>query len=124
MEEIYQQFIVELYKHPLNFGKIEKPDFTAAMHNTTCGDKIEIFLKTNLSGKILDVKFSGSGCAISQASASLFTDFLKGKLIDDIKSGKINKDSALGLLKIDLSKNPSRMKCALLVLDAVKKAVL
>lgn len=126
MEEIYQQFIIELYKNPLNFGKLENPTFTAILHNTTCGDKIEIFLKTENgkgSGKIINVKYVGTGCAISQASASLFTNFLKGKRISDIKSGKINKDSVLSLLKVDLSKNPSRMKCALLVLDAVKNAV-
>ena len=118
MEEIYQEYIIELYKNPMNFGKIQKPDYHAEVHNSTCGDRIELFLKAH-DGLISEVKFTGSGCAISQASASLFTEYLKGKKLSELK--KINKEKILDLIKIDLSKNPSRMKCALLPLDALKK---
>ncbi len=122
MEELYQEFIIELYKHPLNFGKIENPDYHSEIHNITCGDRIELFLKVTGEGNaaiIEEVKFVGAGCAISQASASLFTGYLKGKKLFDLL--KITKDDVLSLLKIDLSKNPSRMKCALLVFDGMKK---
>lgn len=120
MEELYQEFIIELYKNPLNFGKIERPEMHAQLHNTTCGDQIELFVRVN-EGKIEQAKFIGKGCAISQASASLFTSYLKGKKINELE--KITKDDVLGLLKIDLSKNPSRMKCALLVFDTMKKMI-
>jgi len=120
MEDLYQEFIIELYKNPRNFGKIENADYRSEVHNPTCGDMIELFLKVDSSGIIREAKFSGKGCAISQASASLFTDFLKGKKIDELE--KITKDDVLKLIKIDLSKNPTRMRCALLPLDAVRKA--
>jgi spermidine/putrescine-binding protein len=80
MEEIYQEFIIELYKNPRNFGKIENPQLHAQLHNSTCGDQIELFIKIK-ENKIDEVKFIGRGCAISQASASLFTGFLKGKKV-------------------------------------------
>ncbi len=119
-EQLYQEFIIELYKHPLNFRKISGADRRAFAQNQTCGDSIEIFLKT-VNGIVTDAAFQGSGCAISQASASLFTDFLKGKKVSELE--KIGRDDLLGLIKIDLSKNPSRMKCALLPLDAMRKAI-
>ena len=72
-------------------------------------------------GKVADVKFSGKGCAISQASASLFTEEIKGKSLEDVK--KMGKEELLKLIKLDLSKNPTRMRCALLPLDAFRKAV-
>ena len=119
-QEIYQEYIIELYKHPLNFGRIEGADHHSIAQNQTCGDSIELFLKAK-DGVITEARFLGKGCAISQASASLFTGFLKGKKISGL--GKIGKDDILGLIKIDLSKNPSRMKCALLPLDALRKAL-
>lgn len=120
MEDLYQEFIIELYKNPRNFGKIGDADYQAEVHNPTCGDRIELFLKID-KATITDARFSGKGCAISQASASLFTGYLKGKKISELE--KIKKQDVLALLKIDLSKNPSRMRCALLPLDAMKKAV-
>ncbi|MCI0503347.1 iron-sulfur cluster assembly scaffold protein [Candidatus Micrarchaeota archaeon] len=119
-EDVYRDFIIELYKNPQNFGKIEGADFHAKMHNTACGDVIELFLKV-AGGTIEDAKFLGKGCAISQASASLFTGYLKGRKADALE--KIRKEDVLALLKIDLSRNPTRMKCALLPLDALRKAI-
>lgn len=119
-DDVYQEFIIELYKNPQNFGKIDSADYHAEIYNATCGDMIEIYLKVQ-GGAVIEAKFMGKGCAISQASASLFMGYLKGKKIDDIR--KIRKEEALALLKIDLSKNPTRMKCALLPLDALRKAL-
>ena len=71
-EDIYQEFIIELWKRPRNHGAITKPDLESEIDNATCGDRIHLFLK--FKGKqVSDAKFMGSGCAISQASASLFT---------------------------------------------------
>jgi len=120
MEDIYQEFIIELYKNPLNFGKLENANYHAEIYNSTCGDRIELFIKVK-DGVVEDARFTGKGCAISQASSSLFTGFLKGKKLEEL--GKISKDDVLGLIKIDLSKNPTRMKCALLPLDALRKAL-
>lgn len=119
-DEIYQEFIIELYKNPLNFGKLEGADYHSSVDNPTCGDRIELFIKVR-GGIISDAKFSGQGCAISQASASLFTGYLKGKKVAEL--GRITKDDVLRLIRIDLGKNPTRMKCALLPLDALRKAV-
>jgi nitrogen fixation protein NifU and related proteins len=119
-EDIYQEFIIELYKNPLNFGKLDHPDYRADVQNSTCGDMVEIFIKTK-NGVVSEARFMGKGCAISQASSSLFMGYLKGKKLDEIK--KIGKDEVLKLIKIDLSKNPSRMRCALLPLEALRKAM-
>ncbi len=120
MEEIYQEFIIELYKNPRNKGTIDNPDLKAQLYNKSCGDAITLFIKTE-NGEITDAKFMGEGCAISMASSSLFTGFLKGKKVDGLE--KITRDEVLSLIKIDLSKNPSRMKCALLPFEALKKAI-
>lgn len=120
MSDIYQEMIIEIYKNPMNFGKLEKPEFHAESYNPLCGDKLELFIKTK-DGKISEIKYSGKGCVISQVSASLLTAHLKGKKIEDAK--KISKEDVLGLIKIDLSKNPSRMKCALLSLEVLQKSL-
>ncbi|MFH0737465.1 MAG: iron-sulfur cluster assembly scaffold protein [Candidatus Micrarchaeota archaeon] len=119
-DDIYTEFLIELYKNPLNFGKLEKADYKAEIYNTTCGDMIELYIKVK-DGKVAEAKFIGKGCAISQASASLFTGFLKGKKASEL--GSIKPEDALKLIKVDLSKNPTRMKCALLPLEALKKAL-
>lgn len=118
--EIYQEFILELYKNPINFGKIADADLTAESFNPLCGDKIEIFIKSD-NGKVKEAKFIGTGCAISQASACLLTEDIKGKTLDEIS--KMQKENIMEIIKIDLSKNPSRLKCALLSLEVLKKAV-
>jgi len=121
--EIYQDFILELYKNPINFGKIENADFTASSLNPLCGDKVEVFIKLDNTDKkkVAEAKFIGSGCAISQASACLLTEEIKGKNIEEVI--KMNKEDILRIIKVDLSKNPSRLKCAMLGLDSMKKAV-
>ncbi|MDO8553785.1 MAG: SUF system NifU family Fe-S cluster assembly protein [Candidatus Micrarchaeota archaeon] len=121
-EDIYQEFILELYKNPVNFGKIENADLHEQSFNPLCGDKIEMFIKLDAGRKkIEDVKFIGNGCAISQASASLLTEELKGKTLEEVD--KMGKEEIIKMIKIDLSKNPSRLKCAMLGLEVVKKAI-
>ncbi len=120
MEDIYQEFIIELYRNPLNFGKIENADYHAEIYNSACGDIVELFIKVK-DGRVVEAKFLGKGCAISQASASLFTGHIMGKSIEELKAMK--KDEVLALIKVDLSRNPTRMKCALLPLDALRKAL-
>lgn len=120
-DDIYQDFILELYKHPLNAGTMEKPDYTAKSHNPLCGDKIELFLKMSSDGKVADVKFKGDGCAISQATISLLTVEIKGKTLEEL--ARFQKEDILRIIQIDLSRNASRLKCALLSLEVLKKAI-
>lgn len=115
---MYQENILEHYKNPRNRGRIEKATVQHHEYNPLCGDEIDLFLviKDNV---IVDVKFDGHGCAISQASASMLTDEIKGKALDEIK--KVTKEKILEMLGIELS--PVRLKCALLSLDTLRNSV-
>lgn len=116
--EMYREYILDLYKNPLNKGIIDNPTHEFIRNNPLCGDevKIQLIVKDN---KIENIKFSGQGCAISMASASLLTDKIKNMNIEDAKN--LNKDDILELIKIPLS--PVRIKCALLCLDVLRGAL-
>lgn len=114
---MYREHILELYKHPSNFGELPNPTNEHTEYNALCGDEITVQLNIQ-NGKIKDVKFNGSGCVISMVSASLFTDKIKEMKIEDVK--KLGKEDILNLLKIKI--NPARLKCVLLPLDAVRGA--
>ncbi len=117
MDDIYQQQILEHARYPHNFGTLEDPTISHEEHNPLCGDRVRIDLLIT-DEVISDVRFSGRGCAISQASASLLTDELKGMAVAQAKA--YTKDDLLELIGIPLSKNPTRLKCALLALKALK----
>ncbi len=121
MQEMYREFILELNKNPLNKGVLENATHASHVHNPLCGDKITMYLLVKKE-IIEDVRFEGSGCAISQASASLVTEEIKGKKVKEVLTW--NKEKILELIQIDLSKNPSRLKCALVGLEAVHTALL
>jgi|SRR5208283_433938 len=116
--DIYKDIILDYYRNPRNFGDLPNPDVRAKDSNPLCGDIIEMQLKIN-DGKIEDVRFKGKGCAISQASASMLTETVIGKTLDEVKS--MSKTDVLNLLGID--PGPTRIKCALLGLKVVKLAV-
>lgn len=115
---VYQDFIIDHYRNPRNYGTLKNPTGHAEIFNPSCGDKLQmdIIVKNDI---IQDVKFSGSGCAISQASASLLTDFVKGKRLTEALATE-PKD-VLELLNVPLS--PNRMKCGLLSLETLKKTL-
>ena len=115
--DLYRERIIELYKNPLNKGKIADPDLRSHAEVVSCGDKIYLYVKLK-DNRISEIKFESHSCAISTASACLVTDYLKGKDAEETK--KITKEKVLELLGLDLSKNPTRLKCALLILDALK----
>lgn len=117
MDDIYQQQILEHAKYPHNFGTLEGATISHEEHNPLCGDRVRIDLLIE-NEVIIDVRFSGRGCAISQASASLLTDELKGMPLDAAKA--YSKDDLLELIGIPLSKNPTRLRCALLSLKTLK----
>lgn len=120
MDDLYREVILEHYKHPHNAGSLAAPDISHEEHNPLCGDRIRIDLQID-HDKIVDVRFEGRGCAISQATASLLTDELRGKTLDQVRA--ISKDDVMDLIGIPLDKNPVRIKCALLSLKTLKTGV-
>ena len=119
MSSVYSEIILDYYRHPRNKGTLEHAQISAKDSNPLCGDIIEIQLELDKNDKVRDVKFTGQGCAISQASASMLTELVKGKTLDDAR--KISKDEILSLIGGQLS--AVRLKCALLSLKVLKTGV-
>ncbi|MCU0494563.1 MAG: SUF system NifU family Fe-S cluster assembly protein [Chloroflexaceae bacterium] len=117
MTDFYTENLLDHAKHPHNFGTLEGATYSHEEHNPLCGDRVRMDLLIE-DGIIRDVRFSGRGCAISQASASMLTDEVLGKSVEEAKT--ISKDDLLELIGIPLSKNPVRLKCALLSLKTLK----
>lgn len=117
-EEMYKTHILDLYKNPHNYGTLDQATHEHTNHNPVCGDEItlQLIIKEN---HIHTVKFSGNGCAIHMASASLLTDYIKGKHIEDVL--RISSRDVLEMLKIPIS--PGRLKCALLAWESIQNAV-
>ncbi len=118
MDDLYRDYILEHYKRPHNFGELEPHDLEAHEHNPLCGDELGVQIKVR-DGKIADLKFQGHGCAISQASASIASEELKGMSLEQV--GELGADWMLDLLGIPVS--ATRRKCALLNLKVVRGAV-
>jgi nitrogen fixation protein NifU and related proteins len=118
MDDLYRDYILEHYRRPHNFGVIEAPTATQEGSNPLCGDRITLQLAVH-DGVVERVGFTGRGCAISQASASLLTDEIKGKPVAEVES--FRADDLLDLLGIDIS--PARLKCAMLSHETLQKAL-
>ena len=136
LEELYQEVILDHSRRPRNFGEL--PDATVRVHgdNPACGDEIDLAVRLGRDGAIEEIKFSGHGCAISQASASMMTTKLKGKGRDeamltlrafqDLVTGHANDTSeSLGDLRLlrGVRKFPQRVKCAMLPWRAIEQAL-
>ena len=119
MDDFYRDYILDHYRNPRNFGQIENPDAQAEDLNPLCGDQIRIQLKVD-DGVVSDLKFSGKGCAISQASTSMLTEAVKGMKLEDV--AKLSKDVVLDNVGIGIS--PTRLKCAMLGLRVLKSAAI
>ncbi len=118
MDDLYRDYILEHYRRPHNFGVLDDATATQEGANPLCGDRITLQLRVN-GDQIAAVGFTGRGCAISQASASLLTDEIKGKPVDEAAAMKAS--DVLDLLGIEIS--PARMKCALLSLETLQGAL-
>jgi nitrogen fixation NifU-like protein len=109
MDDLYRDYILEHYRRPHNFGPIDEPSAQFEGSNPLCGDRITLQVRVR-DGALETVGFTGRGCAISQASASLLTDEIKGKPLRDVAA--FGAGDLLDLLGIDIS--PARLKCAML----------
>jgi len=117
MDSLYRDYILDHYKNPRNFGRLEPHDLEAHDHNPLCGDELGVHLRVE-DGKIAELAFHGQGCAISQAAASIAGEELIGMQVDDI--GALGAGWVIDLLGIPIS--PTRRKCALLSLKVMRGA--
>lgn len=117
--ELYQEQILDHYKHPRNKGPLSGATLHGKDSNPLCGDEVILHLKVDAAHRIAEVRFEGQGCAISQASASMLTTIVKGIAIPDAEA--LDREAILKQLGIPLS--AVRMKCALLPLHVLKVAL-
>jgi nitrogen fixation NifU-like protein len=119
MDDFYRENILDHYRNPRNKGHLDNPTHSHEEHNPLCGDVLRIDLHVNDEDVIEEVRFQGQGCAISQASASMLTEMIQGKTLEEAK--QVSKEDILEALGIDIG--PVRMKCALLSLKVLKAGV-
>ena len=138
LRELYQEVILDHSRHPRHYGALETATHKAEGYNPLCGDRVTVYLVLGEDGRVADIKFEGKGCAISQASASMMTDMLKGRTAaeaDRLMQGflhLVKGEEALGLSEEDretldvmsgISEFPMRVKCATLAWHTYKNAV-
>jgi len=118
-EEVYRENIIDHYKNPRNFKELNPHTVKKREYNPLCGDDVTLFIDTDSRGKVKEASFKGNGCAISVAASSMFTDYIKGKTLDEVKNMK--REEIFELLGIQLG--VVRMKCGLLCLKAAVKGI-
>jgi nitrogen fixation protein NifU and related proteins len=119
MDDLYRAEILEHYRHPHNFGTLDAPDVVQEGSNPLCGDRLTLMLGIDDEGRVDEVAFTGRGCAISQASASMLTDRVRGLPLAEV--AKLGRQDVLDELGIEIS--PARLKCALLSVDTLRRAL-
>ena len=118
VDSIYREIILDHNRNPRNRGTLDPADYSYEDTNPLCGDEIRIDVRV-ADGRISDIKFSGRGCAVSQASTSILTEMVMGQPLEEVKA--LTKDDLLEELGIPVS--PARMKCALLGLKVLKAGI-
>lgn len=115
LDDLYRETILDHSANPRNYGPLENPDIAAEDENPLCGDHIRMELKV-ADGRIEQARFTGVGCSISRAAASMLTEAIEGKSVEEVK--KLGREEVLDMLGIELG--PVRLKCALLALKTLK----
>lgn len=138
LRELYQEVILDHSRHPRHYGVLEDASHKAEGYNPLCGDKVTVYLQLDSDGRVADIGFEGKGCAISQASASMMTDMLKGRdradaeklmqgflhLVKGEEASELSEDDREHLEVMGgLSQFPMRVKCATLAWHTYKNAV-
>ncbi|MGE5334137.1 MAG: Fe-S cluster assembly sulfur transfer protein SufU [Nitrososphaerota archaeon] len=119
MDDIYREYILEHFRDPRNHGHLENPTIAAADTNPLCGDRIEIDLNVGDDDRVSEVRFSGRGCAISQASASMLTERIEGATLDELRA--ITPHDILEMIGVPIG--PARQRCALLSLRVLHQGI-
>ena len=119
MSDLYREIIIDHYKHPRNVGEIQQAHVHGHEDNMVCGDSIDLYITFTEQNTVSEVKWKGEGCALSQASASLLSDMLKGKTREKIEH--ITENDILEV--VGKSLNPSRQACATLSVHALHKGL-
>ena len=136
LSALYQEVILDHYRRPRNRGTLAEPTGTASLRNPLCGDEVDVQVAIH-DGTVADVKFGGRGCSISQASASMMTELVKGRTPDEVHAlgerfaemirgdAEAAKDQALGQARAlsGVSRFPTRVRCALIAWEALERAV-
>ena len=117
MSDMYTERLLDHYRHPRNQGRLESPDLHAEEYNPLCGDRVRIELKTQ-DGRVHEVGFTGRGCALCLGSASILTEMIKGRSLEELQSQ--GKDDYLA--ELESAVRPARLKCALLPWVAFRHA--
>ena len=121
-DQLYREIILDHYKNPRGHGVIEDADAEAEGMNPLCGDEVSIYVAFGEDGETIDeVKFSGRGCAISQAATSMLMEMAQGKTATEVAT--MPRDELLEEIGVPLQNNPTRLKCALLGLTTLKVAL-
>lgn len=118
MSDLFRENILEHYQHPRCHGTLEDADVSYEDANPLCGDRIRMDVRLR-DGRLEQVRFSGHGCSISQAAASMLCEHVEGRTLDEVK--KLTREDVLDMLGIELG--PVRLKCALLALKTLKAGV-
>ena len=136
LSALYQEVILDHYRRPRNRGTLAEPTGSASLRNPLCGDEVDVQVALH-DGKVAEVKFAGRGCSISQASASMMTELVKGRTPDEVYAlgerfaemirgdAEAAKDQALGQARAlsGVSRFPTRVRCALIAWEAMERAV-
>ncbi len=118
--DLYREQLLDHYHNPENFGVLDNADVDIEMDNPTCGDMIHLTARLDSAGRVAEVMFEGQGCVISMASASMFTEHVKGKTVQEIAAMSLTEiEQMMGGVKLSMG----RVKCALLPLNAMKQGL-
>ena len=118
MDDLYREHILDHYKNPRNHGSLAEPDVSVEGTNPLCGDELHLDLRIE-HGRIVEIRFHGRGCSISQAATSMLTELVEGRTVEE--AGALTRDDIVAEMGIPLS--PVRLKCALLGLGTLRVAL-